>query len=157
MKTEPVYAVRSGTVLVAKTNKDSPNPYGNRVYITDEDGYNTLYAHLDSFSVKTGQRVEARQQIGIMGNTGTEVDHLHFGLFPPGASCIPANAIDPAPYVATFGMPCKHTAMSPFGSKVHHSSLAAHEGIDFLADPDSATGTLDGLQADEEYWRRSKR
>ena len=153
---EPIYAIRAGTVLVAKSMKDHSNPYGNRVYIVDEDGYMTLYAHLDSFKVTTGQKVGDKELIGYMGKTGTEEVHLHLGLFKPGDAGVPANAIDPAPYVAAYGMPCKRLAINPFGSKYRHSSLSTHEGIDFSGLSERSTKTLDGLQATTEFWKRTQ-
>ncbi|MCK4554528.1 M23 family metallopeptidase [Candidatus Parcubacteria bacterium] len=44
--------------------------------------YKTIYYHLHSFSVKTGQTAQKGQVIGLTDNTGlyTTGDHLHFGL-----------------------------------------------------------------------------
>lgn len=53
--------------------------YGNAVKIKHPDGYYTLYAHLKSVAVKTGQQVEKGQKLGIMGETGKAFGrHLHF-------------------------------------------------------------------------------
>lgn len=53
--------------------------YGNCVKIKHPDGYFTLYAHLKSVAVKTGQNVSQGQKIGVMGNTGNSYGrHLHF-------------------------------------------------------------------------------
>lgn len=53
--------------------------YGNCVKIKHDNGYYTLYAHLEYTSVKNGQRVVKGQSIGYMGQTGKAYGkHLHF-------------------------------------------------------------------------------
>ena len=53
--------------------------YGNVVAIRASTTMQTLYAHLESWSVKTGEKVAAGQQIGIAGCTGyCTGTHLHF-------------------------------------------------------------------------------
>ena len=64
---------------------DSPSA-GKYVEITKLDdsgnGFKTLYCHLESYSVKNGDRVKQGQIIGITDNTGiyTTGSHLHFEL-----------------------------------------------------------------------------
>ncbi|MBB6678204.1 M23 family metallopeptidase [Cohnella lubricantis] len=53
--------------------------YGNVIIINHNNGFETLYGHLKSFSVKEGQVVSKGDKIGIMGNTGESTGtHLHF-------------------------------------------------------------------------------
>lgn len=57
----------------------------------------TKYFHLDEFSVRNGQRVEAGQQIGTMGRTGNTPaqgdTHLHFEMWRDG------RQVDPLPHL----------------------------------------------------------
>lgn len=76
---KPVYAAKAGTVVMA-------GPVGSTgilaVLIDHGGGLYTDYQHLDSFSVKVGDRVAAGQQIGVSGNSGAPKystgAHLHF-------------------------------------------------------------------------------
>lgn len=53
--------------------------YGNAIKIKHNNGYYTLYAHLESVDVKLNQNVSQGQKIGYMGNTGNSYGkHLHF-------------------------------------------------------------------------------
>lgn len=53
--------------------------YGNCVKIRHTNGYYTLYAHLASVNVSTGDHVLKGQPLGVMGNTGNSYGaHLHF-------------------------------------------------------------------------------
>jgi murein DD-endopeptidase MepM/ murein hydrolase activator NlpD len=58
---------------------------------------NIYYAHLDSQLVVGGQRVEAGDTVGFIGNTGNAITtppHLHFGIYRRGE-----GAVDPAPFL----------------------------------------------------------
>ena len=56
--------------------------YGNVVEIQHSNGLKTLYAHLDSFNVKKGQKINSGQYIARVGNSGLSTGvHLHFGLY----------------------------------------------------------------------------
>lgn len=60
---------------------------GNHVLIRHEKGEYSLYAHLqkDSISVKVGDKVEAGQQIGCVGSSGSSyLPHLHFHVMLDG-------------------------------------------------------------------------
>jgi murein DD-endopeptidase MepM/ murein hydrolase activator NlpD len=53
--------------------------FGLRVIIRHEDNRATLYAHLDSISVKFNQKVSKGDMIGLSGSTGNcSGPHLHF-------------------------------------------------------------------------------
>jgi murein DD-endopeptidase MepM/ murein hydrolase activator NlpD len=55
--------------------------YGNKVVINHNNGYKTLYAHLDYIKVKKGQKVKQGQSIGKVGNSGmSSGPHLHYEI-----------------------------------------------------------------------------
>lgn len=87
----PVKAARAGRVAHIETQLGN---YGKFVIIRHPDGYQTLYAHLDSFTVSVGQYVRQGQVIGRSGNTGRSTGpHLHFSIIRNGAF------IDPMDYL----------------------------------------------------------
>lgn len=53
--------------------------YGNLVEVLHPDGHITRYAHMTQLLVKQGQKVEAGDPVGTVGNTGRSTGpHLHF-------------------------------------------------------------------------------
>ncbi len=52
--------------------------YGNFVILEHENGYFTLYAHLEEIFVTVGEKVMQGDIIGVMGASGTKHSHLHF-------------------------------------------------------------------------------
>lgn len=78
----PVRAAASGRVVHVESQIGN---YGRFVILRHADGFQTLYAHLDSYSVRVGQNVSRGQQIGAMGNTGRSTGpHLHFSVIHNG-------------------------------------------------------------------------
>ena len=75
----PVTAADGGFVTVAGGGWNAG--YGNHVIIDHGNGFATLYAHLNSIFVSSGENVSAGQQIGTLGNTGNSTGpHLHFEI-----------------------------------------------------------------------------
>jgi murein DD-endopeptidase MepM/ murein hydrolase activator NlpD len=73
-----IYAANNGTVVTARRHPVN----GNYVIINHNNGYYSLYAHLDSITVSVGQTVVAGQVIGYMGSTGWATGvHLHFAIY----------------------------------------------------------------------------
>lgn len=71
----PVHAAKSGTVVKAQNAGSS----GNRVDIDHGNGVVTGYFHLQSFSVKVGDKVTTGQTVGAVGSTGRSTGcHMHF-------------------------------------------------------------------------------
>lgn len=97
--TIPVVSAGDGVVIRAYTSSS----YGNCVFITHNIGgqvWTTVYAHLDSFNVSTGQTVSKGTKIGFMGDTGHSFgQHLHFELHKGEWNASKSNAVDPQKYI----------------------------------------------------------
>lgn len=77
-KGTPVHAAAGGVVIDAGQLNENNGRYGTTI-IVDSGSEQTLYAHLNSVAVKAGERVEAGQLIGAVGETGFATGpHLHF-------------------------------------------------------------------------------
>lgn len=71
----PIIAAGDGVVTQAGYDGD----YGNKITITHQGGYKTVYAHLSKIKIKKGAFVKQRQVIGNVGTTGlSSGPHLHF-------------------------------------------------------------------------------
>jgi murein DD-endopeptidase MepM/ murein hydrolase activator NlpD len=105
--------------------------YGTMVVVRHEDGFETRYAHLSSLEVQSGDRVEAGQSVGRVGNSGRSTGpHLHFEVRRNG------QQIDPAEVTGTRAAAFKfvsgvddslHERMFPGGTVV---SLTDDPGVD---------------------------
>ena len=85
----PIRAAMEGRV--ARVESQIGN-YGKYIILVHPGGYQTLYAHLDSFSVSVGQWVNQGQIIGKLGNTGRSTGpHLHFSIFRNGKALNPLD------------------------------------------------------------------
>jgi murein DD-endopeptidase MepM/ murein hydrolase activator NlpD len=77
-------AARTGVVLgTGNTDLTCPGAsYGKWVFIKHDNGLSTLYAHLSSVNVTSGDSVATGQVIGLSGSTGYATGpHLHFGVY----------------------------------------------------------------------------
>ena len=84
-----VYATGNGTVLAVT---DSQRGLGKHVIIDHGFGYMSIYAHLSSFNVRAGQKVQRGDVIGFVGSTGTSVaNHLHYEIKLNGVNVDPVN------------------------------------------------------------------
>lgn len=88
----PVYASASGTVTYTQSTW---NPsmgysglasYGNCLFVSHGDGWETRYAHLSGVAVASGSYVLQGQLIGYSGNTGNSTGpHLHLAIYLNGS------------------------------------------------------------------------
>jgi murein DD-endopeptidase MepM/ murein hydrolase activator NlpD len=83
---DPVRAIAPGVVVHASAMAGYSN-YGRYVVVEHRfDGckYYSLYGHLSTIAVRTGQRVAQRDQLGVMGHTGEGLNqaraHVHLEL-----------------------------------------------------------------------------
>lgn len=85
-----IVAANFGKVIKAGWN----NSYGNMVMVDHGGGIVTLYAHLSSISVATGNSVERGQTLAKSGSTGMSTGpHLHFEVRINGEYQNPRNWI----------------------------------------------------------------
>lgn len=85
---QPVLSPISGVVKrhVANDSVNVPGvlgePPANAVLIVGDDGVNVIIAHLGEVAVLEGDRVEAGQRIGNVGNNGfSRSPHIHVGAW----------------------------------------------------------------------------
>ncbi|SMB89513.1 Peptidase family M23 [Thermanaeromonas toyohensis ToBE] len=90
---EEVRAATSGTVSLVEYSDD----WRYRLVIDAGDGYQVIYAHLDSVKVTKGSKVKPGDVLGTLGQPGraeaSSSVHLHLELKKNG------QALDPAPYL----------------------------------------------------------
>jgi hypothetical protein len=117
----PILAAANGTVTYAGRESDGAVV----VKIRHDDGYVTLYGHLNpDLDVKVGDVVSRGQEIGTEGDTGKSTGpHLHFALYNPSG-----KAIDPTPYLKSGRLPDAVSTKSPAAVSLP-SSLASPSSV----------------------------
>jgi len=91
-----VLSTAPGTVVYAGWMSD----YGRVVEIDHGLGIRTRYAHLKAISVKVGQEVGFRQEVGKLGNSGrTTGPHVHYEVRVDGKPYDPMNFMEAGKYV----------------------------------------------------------
>src|SRR4051812_7793564 len=95
----PIYAAASGVVKRA----GPATGFGLAVYILGDDGYVTVYGHVNRYFVSAGDRVSAGEQIAEVGNRGQSTGpHLHFEVHPNGVMY--GGSINPVPWLNSRGV-----------------------------------------------------
>jgi murein DD-endopeptidase MepM/ murein hydrolase activator NlpD len=96
----PVWATAPGEVVETRKN----SAHGGRVVIDHvHGGYKTVYAYLDDYNVRVGQKVKRGETIGTTGNaTMSTAPHLHYEVHKNGKPVDPINyffsELSPAAY-----------------------------------------------------------
>lgn len=87
-KGTPIYATGNGTI---KKTKKSRRGFGNHLIIDHGYGYESLYAHMQKYIVRKGQKVKRGDLIGYVGNSGkSTAPHLHYEVHKDGRKVNPA-------------------------------------------------------------------
>jgi murein DD-endopeptidase MepM/ murein hydrolase activator NlpD len=87
---DPIAATADGEVIEATYAAD----YGNYVTIKHSFGFYTRYAHMQSFRVVKGQKVQQGEIIGYLGGTGMVTGpHLHYEVH------LGTSIVDPLKYL----------------------------------------------------------
>lgn len=85
----PIFATGDGVIERAD---NTVSGYGNHVVIRHGFGYQTLYAHMNKYNCRRGQRVKRGDIIGYVGSTGrSEGPHLHYEVHKNGEVVNPLN------------------------------------------------------------------
>ena len=128
----PISVIQPGTVADAGFRDDG---YGNRVRVHHPGGVSTLYAHLSSINVASGQKIDPGTVIGKIGTTGSSTGpHLHFEVDVNGKSS------NPEPY---------EDRLFRFGGNV---KVKAKKGGNQGA-PDPKINTIQRQQSPEEFFK----
>ena len=95
----PIYAATAGVVKRA----GPATGFGLAVYILGDDGFVTVYGHVNQYFVDAGQHVSAGQQIAEIGNRGQSTGpHLHFEVHSGGE--LYSNQLNPVPWLNARGI-----------------------------------------------------
>lgn len=104
-----VYATGNGVIREVKSAR---RELGNHIILDHGFGYQTVYAHLDRFNVKPGQKVKRGDVIGFVGSTGlSTAPHLHYEVLVNG------TYVDPALYYFNDLTPDEYERMLEIASK----------------------------------------
>jgi murein DD-endopeptidase MepM/ murein hydrolase activator NlpD len=76
----PIYAIQSGTVLIAKPTGYNGG-YGKYVVINFDDGAQAIFGHMSQVVAEAGAHVNKGDVIGYVGSTGKSTGpHVHIGF-----------------------------------------------------------------------------
>ena len=78
--------------------------YGNYVLVDHQNGYFSLYAHMNEIRVRKDEQVTQDSTVGTVGLTGyTTGSHLHFEIYENGRAVNPLAIIPDLPFVDESG------------------------------------------------------
>jgi murein DD-endopeptidase MepM/ murein hydrolase activator NlpD len=105
----PYKAVHAGTVTLASWW----GGFGNAIVIDHGDGIETIYGHSSKLLVKVGQKVNAGDVIGEVGNTGHSFgSHLHMEVH------VNDTPTDPIPWLRAHGVDIQLGIETVFGGVI---------------------------------------
>lgn len=85
----PIYATGDGEVIRADSKSSG---FGRHIRIDHGYGYITIYAHMNDYNVRVGQKVKRGDLIGFVGNSGrSRGPHLHYEVHLNGERLNPVN------------------------------------------------------------------
>jgi murein DD-endopeptidase MepM/ murein hydrolase activator NlpD len=92
----PIRAPADGTILAATDLYQDQPAYGKVIVIATAPQTQTLFSHLDDYSVSEGQQVRKGDVIGTVGNTGKSTGpHVHIETFVEGERVDPMSVWAP--------------------------------------------------------------
>jgi murein DD-endopeptidase MepM/ murein hydrolase activator NlpD len=95
-KGTPINAAADGVVIEA----GPASGFGMWVRVQHDDGYISVYGHVNSILVNEGERVQAGDEIATMGNRGFSTgSHLHFEIWNSNG-----KKINPLPWLREHGI-----------------------------------------------------
>lgn len=95
-KGTPIYSAADGEVIEA----GPASGFGMWVRVQHDNGYITVYGHVNSVLVSEGERVQAGDEIATMGNRGFSTGpHLHFEVWNSNG-----KKINPLPWMREHGI-----------------------------------------------------
>ncbi|MFO7939669.1 MAG: M23 family metallopeptidase [Bacteroidales bacterium] len=84
-----IYSTGDGVVEEVQSSKRG---YGKKIIVNHGYGYKTLYAHLNGFNVREGQKVKRGDVLGFVGSTGlSTAPHLHYEVHKDGVAVNPIH------------------------------------------------------------------
>ncbi|GHU97563.1 peptidase M23 [Spirochaetia bacterium] len=87
---DPIVATADGQVVTM----DYDGGFGYYIIIKHKHGFYTRYAHMQSYKVSLGQRVQQGEVIGYIGNTGRSTGpHVHYEIH------VGSDVVDPYKYL----------------------------------------------------------
>lgn len=109
----PCVAIAEGTVLWANWGQNMPATFANQnmfipgspnsgiCVVIQHDGWRSIYAHLNSTHLNTGDKVRRGQEVGKSGNTGNSTGpHLHFETYTFPCANVPSySRYNPIPQI----------------------------------------------------------
>src|SRR5262249_261868 len=132
----PLYSPFAGTVIA-----EAAGGYGNMVTVRLDNGFELRMAHMSSFDVATGQRVNPGDILGLSGSTGNASGpHVHLEWRSPGGNALDPHSIMDPIFTATatsptLNLPAPFRSLKLAGAEGQGVSLTSARGRMLGVDP----------------------